>query len=153
MKLTMFLIAAALLINVPCITHAADGKEKLQGKMIDVSMHNKTDYKVKAHLKKHYCMYDVNKNRNFDLAPGASATVRAETKASGGCFLADSYMVYEFTVAVPNISPVRVGECRIIKVQGDYGSSYKWSCGKQQVSDFYIQASPPYPVILINQRR
>ena len=153
MKLTMFLIAAALFIHAPYITHAADGKEKLQGKIIDVEILNKTDHKVKAHLKDHTCMYDVNKNRNFDLTPGASVKVRAETKASGGCFLAESSMLYEFTVVVPNISPIKVGECLITKTQSSRYKVYEWICSNQQVSDFYIGAEPTPRYLSINQFR
>lgn len=153
MKLTIFLIASAILMNAHCIAHAADGKEKLQWEKIkiNVSISNQTDYKVKAHLKKHHCVYDINKNRNFDLAPGAVANVRAEIKNSGGCFFGQSYMVYEFTVAVPNISPIQIGECRIISLGSFDG--YGWSCSKQRVSDFYFGASPPRKELPIYQSR
>ena len=103
--------------------------------MIIVRIKNESNYPAKAHLRDHYCMYDVNKNRNFDLGPGAEVIIRAETKASGGCFFVDSSMTYEMFVVVPSISPIKVGECRIVK-DGDY----LWRCPDQSVSDFRIRA-------------
>lgn len=150
MKLTTIFIATALMVITPCITHAENAKGKLQGKMIEVGISNYTAYPAKAHLKDHLCMYDVNKNRNFTIAPGAKARIRAETKASGGCFLSDSWMKYEILVAVPNISPIKIGECKITKQQGDYGSYYLWNCTNQSVSDFSIKSGGS--TLLINQK-
>lgn len=135
MKLITFFLATALMVITPCITHAENGKGNLQGKMIEVDIKNETAYPAKAHLADHFCMYDINKNRNFTIPPGGEAHIRAETKNRGACFLADGAMKYEILVAVPNITPIKIGECKILQ-QRD--GKYRWDCRKQSFSDFSI---------------
>jgi len=138
MKWTTIFVAAAILVISSGITYAENGQGQLQGKMIEVKITNETNYRVIARLTDHYCMYDVNKNKHFDIAPGGVAQIKAETKASGACFLCESRMNYFIHVVQPNSSPIVLGEC---KIKNPSMKWYEWQCLDKRVGDFEMKNS------------